>query len=73
MMAIESDSPIAQALEDSVEYFRQKEKVTTLNVRKEQMAFEQNLISKVANASSLTYDRTGKLTSAMSSTITTKV
>lgn len=72
-MAIESDSPIAQALEDSVEYFRQKEKVTTLNVRKEQMAFEQNLISKVANASSLTYDRTGKLTSAMSSTITTKV
>jgi hypothetical protein len=73
MMAVESGSPIAQALEDSVVYFRQKEKVTTLNVRKAHLEYEQTLVADLVNATSPTYDKTGKVIAATSSTITTKV
>jgi hypothetical protein len=48
-------------------------KNATLNVRKEQMEFEQKLVADLTNRISLTYDRIGKVITATSSTITMKV
>jgi hypothetical protein len=72
-MAALISSPIAQALEDSINFFRQKEKNSTLGVKEKQVEFEQQLVSDVANSISPTYDRTGKAIATTASTMTIKV